>query len=410
LFLVTLVSAVVCEAQDSWTTLFHEDFENGATDAWQLDPGWQVQRDGDNSVLSATGHGWARMFRRNWTDYCLAARVKLIREGIHVNVRVTDKGRYFVSLDGQGITIYKQFWPGTVITELGRVDFSLTMGEWHNVLVTAQGNSLRVTVDGAERLSLVDDNDPFEGGGIAFESVWDDESRVYCDDIDVLGAAPPGPPSIPDQWAVVFQDRFESGYSAQWDSSGLWQIATDDGNQFLRGEGHSWAMPSTQGWADCVIEARFRLVTGGYNLNFRFFSQQVSNEQVMISRYILSVSMDDVVLGKQLDNVFSSLADSPGFVDPGWHVLRLVLNGPLIRIYLDNALALSFTDPESPLLFGALALEPLDDSSVEFDDVVVFAEPRPAPPSGYTWFKTGGPSGGLGYDVRIHPTETKSCL
>jgi photosystem II stability/assembly factor-like uncharacterized protein len=39
------------------------------------------------------------------------------------------------------------------------------------------------------------------------------------------------------------------------------------------------------------------------------------------------------------------------------------------------------------------------------DDILVLGEAPPSPPLGYTWVRTGGPSGGLGYDVRIHPDQ-----
>ena len=81
------------------------------------------------------------------------------------------------------------------------------------------------------------------------------------------------------------------------------------------------------------------------------------------------------------------------------------MEGASIRVYLDNQLAVDVVDGDQPLLFGTFAFETLDNSHVHFDDVVVFAEPPPVPPPGYTWKKTGGPSGGLGYDVRIHSLD-----
>ena len=88
-----------------------------------------------------------------------------------------------------------------------------------------------------------------------------------------------------------------------------------------------------------------------------------------------------------------------------WHTIEIVGQGARITVLADGATILDYTDPQ-PILSGSIAFETLDNSKVEIDGVSVFGPaptPTPTPPKGYTWIRTGGPLGGLGYDVRMRP-------
>ncbi len=85
-----------------------------------------------------------------------------------------------------------------------------------------------------------------------------------------------------------------------------------------------------------------------------------------------------------------------------WYNVEIVGIQNNIKVYVNETLQFEYTD-ETPLLFDRIAFETQESSHCHFDDIAVFGKPPPAPPPGYTWVKSGGPSGGLGYDVRIHP-------
>jgi hypothetical protein len=78
--------------------------------------------------------------------------------------------------------------------------------------------------------------------------------------------------------------------------------------------------------------------------------------------------------------------------------VEIVGIGGSLKIYVNGVLKLDYTDP-NPLSSGGIAFECLD-SPVMVDDVEVTG---PAPPVLPTWVKTGGPIGGIGYDVRMSP-------
>jgi photosystem II stability/assembly factor-like uncharacterized protein len=84
-----------------------------------------------------------------------------------------------------------------------------------------------------------------------------------------------------------------------------------------------------------------------------------------------------------------------------WHTMEITGTGPRLDVYLNGAHVLGATDTDQPHLSGTVAFESFADAQLTVDDVVL----RGLPPSGPTWVATGGPRGGIGYDVRIHPTK-----
>ncbi len=74
-----------------------------------------------------------------------------------------------------------------------------------------------------------------------------------------------------------------------------------------------------------------------------------------------------------------------------------------IKIYLDGTLLINYTDEDIPILSGVCSFEVGTPDSVAYlDDVLVNGTHAV---QCNQWIKTGGPCGGLGYDVRIHPLD-----
>ncbi|MEA3502797.1 MAG: family 16 glycoside hydrolase, partial [Actinomycetota bacterium] len=96
-----------------------------------------------------------------------------------------------------------------------------------------------------------------------------------------------------------------------------------------------------------------------------------------------------------------------------WVSLTIVVRGPDHTIMVDDQPVIELSDPQS-FEGGGVVLRVEDDAPVEFDDLVVEAfdlsttttttiDATIANTDGSSWIRTGGPIGGLGYDVRMHP-------
>jgi len=197
---ISLYSPKKVQAQEGWTTLFQDNFEDGNANGWQLDPGWQVEQEGSNYILSGSGHNWARVYGNtgsNWTDYRFSLRVKLINEGVHLNVRLGDSGRYFIGFIEGGLYLSKQFWPDTFLN-LADANFPISKDAWHTASITVQGNRIQVAVDGVNRIDYNDTQNPLLQGSIALETISDSNAHVHFDDIEVFGEPRPLLPVLPD--------------------------------------------------------------------------------------------------------------------------------------------------------------------------------------------------------------------
>ena len=206
---------------------------------------------------------------------------------------------------------------------------------------------------------------------------------------------------------ILFQDDFDDGSPEGWDLGTGWRIEKENNdNYMLRGEGHNWASPIVDGWKDYDIQTRFKIISGGFHLSFRMFEQRVSDAELIFTRYFLGIHADGLYLAKQIGSAFKELSQYPITVtQDNWHTVSINLEGNSIKVFINDEMTIDFADHDEPLLFGAFAFETLEDSHAQFDDVVALGLTQPPVISGYTWLKTGGPSGGLGYDVRIDPTD-----
>ena len=417
IFFVLALAFVSCtrERQSGWTMLLNDDFEDGIADGWHFSDStcrplatpWPIVKDGGKFAFSGSDHTWALSeVGQEWSDYSMEVRLKLISGGVNLNCRLSDTGRYFISFNDSGLFLHKQIWTDTFFN-LGVDQTPHTFGSWYTVKVVCTQGNLKIYVDGELRLDYTDP-DYILQGSIALETL--DDSHVLFDDLEVVGKAsapPPLHPTYPPSWIPLFKDYFKDGNSENWSLGVGWHVEKESGDNYvLNGFGHHWANPNVVGWKDCVIKAKVKLIYGGFHLSFRISEGRASDADRLFARYFLSVREQGLMLKKQVGSKFFELGRYNSHVTrDDWHLLRISLRGTTIKIYMDDNLKINFVDKNEPILHGKFAFEALDDAHIQIDEVVVFGEPPPASPSGYDWVKTGGPSGGLGYDVRIHPMD-----
>jgi photosystem II stability/assembly factor-like uncharacterized protein len=195
-----------------------------------------------------------------------------------------------------------------------------------------------------------------------------------------------------------WEDDFEQPSSDNWRLEDGWRIEAEEGdNHILIGTRHSWAEPIIH--EQCysyTLRAKVRIIRGGLHLNFRQFGS---------SRYFLAMNEHGLSLHKQIDRDFFELESlRPGIAPMIWHTVKVVLQGQHMNVYINDTLKISYTDKSNPIPMGKFAFEVLDNSEVHFDDVFLTMQ---MPLQDSKWVKTGGPNGGLGYDIRIHPLDKR---
>jgi photosystem II stability/assembly factor-like uncharacterized protein len=206
--------------------------------------------------------------------------------------------------------------------------------------------------------------------------------------------------AIEPQVVTLLADDFEGG-TDHWDLDSNWAIFNDGGNQVLEGQNHAWATPTLgDNWTDYTFTAQVRRIDGTVQLLFR-----MSNDR---GRYIVGVNPGGLYLRKespwgQFSGDLATYAAS--FAAWDWHKISVEVALRRIRVTVDDAPTpqIDYTDlftlNKWPLWQGTIGLEVAGSGSppqAQFDDVQVVGITSPE----HEWVKTGGPIGGLGYDVR----------
>jgi MYXO-CTERM domain-containing protein len=218
--------------------------------------------------------------------------------------------------------------------------------------------------------------------------------------------------AAPEAQTILYEQNFDSGSAPEWALEPGWEIAASQGGYALKGSGHVWARLQQGGWIDTSLTFRVLLEAGNSAVHANI-------RQIGPARYFIGINRQDIYLSKQLDQQTfkDNLARvaSPG---TGWHTIEISAVGDVISIFVDSRQMVKYRDPD-PLLSGGVAFESLADQPVWIDDVVLtdLSGTSVAPPSGsetpqaggslptsqLKWVRTGGPLGGLGYDVRMRP-------
>ncbi|MBN1147154.1 MAG: hypothetical protein JXA78_07855 [Anaerolineales bacterium] len=203
------------------------------------------------------------------------------------------------------------------------------------------------------------------------------------------------------QEVLLYQQDFQDGAASGWELEPGWAVIQDGDNYVLSGEGHAWARPQTDTWADYRLQFRLKLLRGRMHLVYRFNRD---------GRYYIGLQENGSDLNKQYwpDTFIPNLARrerAHGL--NAWRQVEIVGQGSSLRLLVDGQLEWEYSDPE-PLLYGSFAFETLEDGLAYVDDVQVWGAPPPTTIPGdlsgeLAWVRSGGPLGGLGYDVRMRP-------
>jgi len=167
--------------------VFYDTFERENVDAWNLEEGWRIQQEEGNNFLRGKGHHWARLkIGEDWTDYRMQTRLMLLTGSVHLNVRVSNDGRYFVGFHRGRIYLNKEAPWGTFFT-LKEMEADFDNQQWLDVEIVCKGGHIGISIFGRPVLEH-EDASPLTGGTIAFESL--EESEIIIDKVKVIAEFP----------------------------------------------------------------------------------------------------------------------------------------------------------------------------------------------------------------------------
>jgi photosystem II stability/assembly factor-like uncharacterized protein len=198
---------------------------------------------------------------------------------------------------------------------------------------------------------------------------------------------------------VLYQENFDNSWANDWELEPGWGVIQDSDNLVLAGEGHQWAHPDVSYEGDFRVQFRLKLLQGRIHLVYRLNNT---------GRYFIGFDEGGSDLNKQYwpDTFLEGLASGSTSHNLGiWHQVEIAGQGARIRFLVDDQVEWEYSDRD-PLPSGSFAFETLEDTLAYVDDIVVYGPaptPTPTPDPRLVWARTGGPLGGLGYDVRMRP-------
>ncbi len=205
---------------------------------------------------------------------------------------------------------------------------------------------------------------------------------------------------------ILFQDDFEDGNADNWQLGPGWSIKFDEGNYVLNfddigGDSPIRAYPLK----NIHMVSDFEL-TMQIKYHSLFFTV-ISFRQKHSSSYHFSIDHSSgqsyIILSKDTRSGPVELVRLiKVFNLDQWYAIKITMVSSTIKIYIDDIQLIEYTDNESVIFGGSFSFA-CENESVSFDNIMVTSEgPFEQEAS---WFRTGGPLGGIGYDVRVDPTD-----
>ena len=226
------------------------------------------------------------------------------------------------------------------------------------------------------------------------------------------GPRPAWPASAPQpaNWTVFYQDNFESGNANGWAitlgdaQASSWGIEMDGTNHVLGMHGSVMAVLTLGRWSDYRYAASVKLIQGSVNLAYR---QGLNSGSGVNPGYVVTLQSDQCYMARSMsDGTYSGVAHASGISLNTWYTVEIIGIGAEIKVYLNGSLSMDYTDP-NPILNGWVAAQGQSGGYFLFDNVELSGPPAPAEP---TWVQTGGPLGGVGYDIRMRPDNFGTLL
>lgn len=206
-----------------------------------------------------------------------------------------------------------------------------------------------------------------------------------------VGAAAAAP-----QMGTLFVEDYEDGLDA-WNVDSNWSIVFNGISHVMQGDNHAWAtLKGGQNWTDYDFDIDVQILSGGVQLMLRLMDQR--------GRYIVGIIPGGMYLNREYPwgKIEENLATYSGPIPINtWHHIRIEAELQQIDVFLNHSSSpiMSYKDTWGEALWqGSIGLEvvPTTGAQAWFDNIDIYGV---TPPEG-DWIKTGGPIGGLGYDVR----------
>ncbi len=242
--------------EPEWVLVSSADFEQGAPpQEWRFDPGWMSQFiDGSHVFGPRSFGGNALLVTPPMLDTAVQMRVWLGNGIAAMSMRQSEAGGYTATFEESG---FLRLYRGR--DELGQVFLGPIAGQWRTLRLSAAGDVVRVSLDGAELIAVVDPA-PLPAGRVTLGGRRSIGSHFLVDDVTMWAAA--GEWTPPPARAAAFAVPMAFGDES---NSIVGRISTSLAYTFFRFENNEFQNTLTIVNPDGTTADHDELVTSGPN-------------------------------------------------------------------------------------------------------------------------------------------------
>jgi hypothetical protein len=155
--------------------LFEDNFTTFKN--WRVGRGWEIR---DGKAIGRE-HSFLEL-QRVFSDFSIKLKFKISEGGIHLGFRENEKGRYFVNLQKEHISLSKTIKVGSELRHPGLISKDTMIGEgWHTLQLIANRNNITLFIDGNEVIGYEDRDNPYFSGKVHIEACCEGGIQVYTD-------------------------------------------------------------------------------------------------------------------------------------------------------------------------------------------------------------------------------------
>ncbi len=192
---------------------------------------------------------------------------------------------------------------------------------------------------------------------------------------------------------TIFFDDFENGNANNWEYENGWEVIQKGSNYIFEGQGHVGSGPVSATSANMRVEAKIQILSNGLHFNFGFPG----------GRYLVAILENEVQLHDVPFGFVESVEYEIGLNK--WHKYIGILSDSTFHFCVDDSVILKYNDSNRIGWKASIGFECLD--HIYIDTVVITSKQTGTEKNSNGWIRTGGPWGGIGYDVRIDPSNSE---
>lgn len=299
-----------------------------------------------------------------WSDYSVETEIKTNTYTDYLQglaFRVTDSENYYYAGIKNGTTAFISKLVNATETSLTTTSFAYTTGQSYSLKVEVEDNSIKLYIDGDEKISTTDSS--FTSGKIGLVST--DFGHMF-DNLKVKSLK-----KLDDDFESYTTNQFPDEKWTDETENGSWQVKTDGSTQVLDQGSAAYSQQrilsaGDTSLTDYTLEGKIKPGQTDHHVGYLFRFTDTDNHYYTWLRN--NSGTLELTLGKYVSGTpYAITSKAFTYTTTSWYSFKVEVTGTSIKVYVDDTLELSATD--SAFSSGKIGVRSA--GLAKFDDIKV---------------------------------------